>query len=115
MVHPIDRHVGKRIRGRRLLVGMTQQQLAEKSGVSFQQIQKYEMGTNRVSASRLFELAELLQCSVPSFFDGLSDSKAEPQRDLLGETEAMKLVNMYYRIPENLRVRLLELAKALAE
>ncbi|MGB0440222.1 MAG: helix-turn-helix domain-containing protein, partial [Paracoccaceae bacterium] len=73
MTHPVDTHVGKRIRQRRWLVGMTQQQLAEKVGIKFQQIQKYEIGSNRVAASRLFELAQLFDVPPSYFFEGLHD------------------------------------------
>merc|ERR1712173_401979 len=64
MTHPVDVHVGKRIRHRRWLVGMTQQQLAERVGIKFQQIQKYETGANRVSASRLWDIADALDVPV---------------------------------------------------
>ena len=64
MAHPVDLHVGKRIRHRRWIVGITQQQLAEKVGIKFQQIQKYESGANRVSASRLWDISETLAVSI---------------------------------------------------
>ena len=69
MKHPVDVHVGQRVRRRRWLVGMTQQQLAGKVGIKFQQIQKYETGMNRVSASRLWDIAEVLEVPVSFFFD----------------------------------------------
>ncbi len=69
MAHPVDKHVGKRLRQRRWLVGMTQQQLAEHVGIKFQQIQKYETGVNRVSASRLWDIARTLDVSINFFFD----------------------------------------------
>ena len=72
MTNEIDLHVGKRLRRRRRLLGLTQQQLAESVGIRFQQIQKYECGANRVSASRLFELAESLDVPVQYFYEGLS-------------------------------------------
>ncbi len=72
MTNDIDLHVGKRLRRRRRLLGLTQQQLAESVGIRFQQIQKYECGANRVSASRLFELAESLDVPVQYFYEGLS-------------------------------------------
>lgn len=68
MAHPVDVNVGKRIRHRRWLVGMTQQQLAEQVGIKFQQIQKYETGANRVSASRLWDISEALDVPVSFFF-----------------------------------------------
>ena len=75
MAHPVDEHVGKRLRQRRWLVGMTQQQLAEHVGIKFQQIQKYETGANRVSASRLWDIASTLDVSINFFFDGLQAEK----------------------------------------
>ena len=80
MAHQVDCHVGKRIRQRRWLVGMTQQQLAEKVGIKFQQIQKYETGANRVSASRLWDIADALDVPVHFFFEGLDKVDEEPAR-----------------------------------
>ena len=74
MKHPVDAHVGKRIRHRRWMVGMTQQQLADKVGIKFQQIQKYETGANRVSASRLWEIARALEVPVERFFSGFDEA-----------------------------------------
>ncbi|MEO1796978.1 MAG: helix-turn-helix transcriptional regulator, partial [Pseudomonadota bacterium] len=75
MKHPVDVHVGKRIRHRRWMLGMTQQQLAETVGIKFQQIQKYETGMNRVSASRLWDMAETLEVPVSFFFEGLNGAE----------------------------------------
>ena len=81
MTHPVDVHVGKRIRHRRWMVGMTQQQLAEKVGIKFQQIQKYETGMNRVSASRLWDIAETLSVPVSFLFEGLAtEAEQEEQK-----------------------------------
>lgn len=119
MTHPVDVHVGKRIRHRRWLVGMTQQQLAEHVGIKFQQIQKYETGANRVSASRLWDISDALDVPVSFFFEGLetgSDTAAENvPADLLGDKEALDLVRSYYAIPENQRKRLFELARVLSD
>ena len=76
MSHPVDVHVGKRIRHRRWMNGTTQQQLAEQVGIKFQQIQKYETGMNRVSASRLWDIANVLGVPVSFFFEGM-DSENE--------------------------------------
>ncbi|MCM2562708.1 helix-turn-helix transcriptional regulator [Lutimaribacter sp. EGI FJ00015] len=126
MAHPVDVHVGKRIRQRRWLVGMTQQKLAESVGIKFQQIQKYETGANRVSASRLWDIAEALDVDVSFFFEGLNTEHGNegagtegaphdlPQ-DLIGDKEAMDLVRSYYAIPENQRRRLFELARVLSD
>ncbi|SHG44239.1 helix-turn-helix domain-containing protein [Cognatishimia maritima] len=120
MTHPVDVHVGKRIRHRRWLVGMTQQQLAEQVGIKFQQIQKYETGANRVSASRLWDIAEALDVPVSFFFEGIGDQvESKPASgafpaDLMGDKEALDLVRSYYAIPENQRRRLFELARVLS-
>lgn len=125
MKHPVDVHVGKRIRHRRWMVGMTQQQLAEKVGIKFQQIQKYETGMNRVSASRLWDIAEALGVQVAFFFEGAeaeANEASAPQgsaegvpADILADKEALELVRSYYAIPENQRRRLFELARVLSD
>jgi transcriptional regulator with XRE-family HTH domain len=120
MSHPVDVHVGKRIRHRRWLVGMTQQQLAEAVGIKFQQIQKYETGANRVSASRLWDIASALDIQISFFFEGIDDkenagSKGRLSDDLIGDKEALDLVRSYYAIPENQRRRLFDLARVLSE
>ena len=121
MKHPVDVHVGKRIRHRRWLVGITQQQLAEAVGIKFQQIQKYETGMNRVSASRLWDIAEALSVPVSFFFEGLGDQsenagdKQELPGDILKDKEALELVRSYYAIPETQRRRLFELARVLSD
>ena len=71
MKHPVDVHVGKRVRHRRWMVGMTQQQLGDIVGIKFQQIQKYETGMNRISASRLWDIAQALDVSISFFFEGI--------------------------------------------
>ncbi|WP_439143713.1 helix-turn-helix domain-containing protein [Planktotalea sp.] len=125
MPHPVDVHVGKRIRHRRWLVGVTQQQLAEKVGIKFQQIQKYETGANRVSASRLWDIAESLDVDVSFFFAGMEGAvaTADPSSaeqspvpsDLLNDKEALDLVRSYYSIPEEQRRRLFDLARVLSD
>ena len=118
MKHPVDAHVGKRIRHRRWMVGMTQQQLADKVGIKFQQIQKYETGMNRVSASRLWDIAESLEVTISFFFDGLVGGDVQPRTmggDLLADKEALELVRSYYAIPEAQRRRLFDLARVLSE
>lgn len=120
MAHPVDIHVGKRIRHRRWLIGKTQQQLAEQVGIKFQQIQKYETGANRVSASRLWDISDALDVPVSFFFEGLDDEgkgggKSSVPDDLMGDKEALDLVRSYYAIPENQRRRLFELARVLSD
>ncbi|WGH77808.1 helix-turn-helix domain-containing protein [Jannaschia ovalis] len=116
MKHPVDVHVGQRIRQRRWMVGMTQQQLAEKVGIKFQQIQKYETGMNRVSASRLWEIATAMDVEVGHFFEGLSDGPTgNGDRDLLADKEALDLVRAYYAMPEAQRRRLFDLARVMSD
>jgi transcriptional regulator with XRE-family HTH domain len=118
MKHPVDVHVGKRVRHRRWMVGMTQQQLAERVGIKFQQIQKYETGMNRISASRLWDIAAALDAPIGFFFEGLSDAaeSATPlPGDILADKEALELVRSYYAIPETQRRRLFELARVLSD
>jgi len=121
MKHPVDVHVGKRIRHRRWMVGMTQQQLAERVGIKFQQIQKYETGMNRVSASRLWDIADALEVPVSFFFEGLDQKGPKAEKagavpaDILADKEALELVRSYYAIPETQRRRLFELARVLSD
>lgn len=130
MANAIDLHVGKRLRRRRRLLGLTQQQLAESIGIRFQQIQKYECGANRVTASRLYELAVSLNVPVNYFFeglnmgqnasDGLTPANVANDRDLiaadvLSQKETLELIRAYYKLGERPRRRLLDLAKALQD
>ncbi len=125
MRHPVDVHVGKRVRHRRWMVGMTQQQLGDIVGIKFQQIQKYETGMNRVSASRLWDIAQALDVSISFFFEGFESESGrvetpstgnETQRgDLLADKEALELVRSYYSIPEAQRRRLFDLARVLSD
>ncbi len=119
MTHPVDRHVGQRMRHRRWMLGMTQQQLADTVGIRFQQIQKYETGANRVSASRLWEIAEAMDVPVAFFFEGLeAEGDAAPVKasgDLLTSKETLDLLRTYYAIPESQRRRLFDLARSLGD
>ena len=128
MANAIDLHVGKRLRRRRRLLGLTQQQLAESIGIRFQQIQKYECGANRVTASRLYELAVALNVPVNYFFEGLQQQNAPANApgapandrdliaaDVLSQKETLELIRAYYKLGERPRRRLLDLAKALQD
>ncbi|MBY6068419.1 helix-turn-helix domain-containing protein [Leisingera aquaemixtae] len=119
MPHPVDVHVGKRIRHRRWLVGKTQQELASEVGVKFQQVQKYETGANRVSASRLWEIAAALDVDVTHFFEGLNSAESTSgekhlSADVVQAKEAVDLVRTFFSIPEEQRAQLSSLAKVLA-
>jgi len=122
MTSDIDLYVGKRLRRRRRLLGLTQQSLAEQVGIRFQQIQKYECGANRVSAARLFELSEALSVPIQYFYEGLSEANRQAQEseqpeiiaaDVLSKKETMDLVRAYYSMGEGPRKHLLDLAKSL--
>ena len=120
MTNEIDYHVGKRLRRRRRLLGLTQQSLGEMVGIRFQQIQRYECGANRISAARLFELSEALSVPIQYFYEGLSEQTASMQDapefiapDVLSKKETMDLVRAYYSMAEGPRKHLLDLAKSL--
>ncbi|CAM3077040.1 Transcriptional regulator, contains XRE-family HTH domain [Paracoccus aminovorans] len=117
MKHNVDVHVGKRIRHRRWMIGMTQQQLAEKVGIKFQQIQKYETGMNRVSASRLWDIAQAVDVPISFFFEGLEDGHLHDAvaGDILADKEALQLVRAYYAMPEAQRRQIFELARVLSD
>ncbi|VAV98012.1 Transcriptional regulator, Xre family [hydrothermal vent metagenome] len=120
MTNSIDIYVGRRLRRRRRLLGLTQANLGEQVGIRFQQIQKYECAANRISASRLFDLSEALHVPVQYFYDGLNakdpanDTGALPS-DILSQRETMELVRAYYSLNEEPRRRLLDLAKAMGK
>ena len=118
MTADVDLHFGKRLRARRRKLAMTQVDVANMVGVGFQQIQKYESGANRISASRLWDLAKALEMPVSFFFDGLETGKgggpAAADDGLLQNKETMDLIRAYYALNESPRRRLLELAKALS-
>ena len=126
--NPVDLHVGSRIRLRRKLLGVSQEQLADSLGLTFQQVQKYERGANRVSASKLYEIAKTLQVPVSFFFDGLADPMDGSDGDEVGQ-QAERIVQEFLTTPEGLelaevfpkigrgRVRrqVLDLVRAMAE
>lgn len=125
--NPVDVHVGKRLRERRSVLGITQEKLGKELGLSFQQVQKYERGANRVGASRLFQLCRILEVAPQYFFDGLSWKKSSPAPGMSdadqvlfnGEKEmtreVMKLVQAFRKIPgEKARQGIIDLVKALA-
>jgi transcriptional regulator with XRE-family HTH domain len=120
--NPIDVHVGGRIRMRRLLLGMNQETLANALGLTFQQVQKYEGGANRVSASRLSAMAEILGVPISYFFGDLRSDDAEisPEdkqwREHLQRPETIEFIRLYYAIPDaKIRRQFLEMTKTVAE
>jgi transcriptional regulator with XRE-family HTH domain len=131
--HPVDNHVGARMRQRRTLLGMSQTKLGTAVGLTFQQIQKYERGSNRIGSSRLFEFAKVLDVPVAYFFDempsnalagrpmsgrgrkgfGEAATPFEHEKDPLIKRETLELVRAYYKIREpRVRKRIFEMVKA---
>ena len=119
---PIDIHVGARVRARRTLLGMSLPKLGKVISLSFQQVHKYEMGTNRISASRLYQMSKVLGVPISYFFDDLPAEISGKQSlakgfegDPTAQLETHQLVRVYHRIAEpKLRNRVLSLVKALA-
>ncbi len=114
--HPIDVHVGRRVRQRRTLLGMSQTQVADQLGITFQQFQKYENGANRISASRLYQAARILDVPVLFFFDGLDEgAEVSSPDDIWLKRETLELVRAYYRIGDPAaRERLFAMTEAMA-
>lgn len=129
-LHPVDVHVGRRVRQRRTLLGMSQTRLAHAVGLTFQQVQKYESGFNRISASRLFEFGIILDVLPTHFFEGMDSAtetgKRRPGRPkavkegdqngaIVTKRETLELVRAYYKIKDaTKRKRIAELVDALA-
>lgn len=131
---PIDAHVGGRVRLRRTLLGMSQEKLGDALGLTFQQVQKYERGVNRIGASRLFDLARVLDVPIGFFFDdlpaemggntvvrnrsavfGFAETPEGIEDDTMNKRETLELVRAYYRITEPaVRKRVFDLIKSLA-
>ncbi|MBV9996089.1 MAG: helix-turn-helix transcriptional regulator [Caulobacteraceae bacterium] len=126
--NPVDLHVGARIRMRRRILGVSQERLADALGLTFQQVQKYERGANRVSASKLYEIAAALKTPVSHFFEGLADPASEEQESVLEEPApertmhdflatpgGLELAGLYPRLPGGpVRRRVLDLIRAMA-
>lgn len=116
MADDIDVHLGRRLRRRRRLLGLTQQELAQACGVRFQQIQKYECAANRMSAARVWQLAEVLEVPVSYFYEGFAQvgvDGLEESGEIFSRKETRDLVRAYYQLGERPRRRLLDLAKSL--
>jgi len=129
---PVDIHVGNRVRQRRTLMGMSQEKLGIALGLTFQQVQKYERGANRMGASRLHQISKILDVPVEYFFDelpkeiaslpprsalaGLAEGAEPVRNDPLAKRETLELVRAYYKIGDpRVRKRLFELTKALGK
>ena len=128
MPHPVDVHVGKQLRLRRTILGLSQEVIGNAIGVTFQQVQKYERGVNRMGASRLFDFAKYLTIPVSYFFEGLeikeklfdfkgvAEEQAPFEEEKMSSRETMEMMRAYYRITDiNVRRRVFELVKSLAD
>ena len=123
----VDQHIAKRIQLRRLMLGMTQTDLAKLCGVSFQQIQKYEAANNRIPASRLFDISQAMETSVAFFYSGLPgnfppetksnrSSRVSEQKDddPLAKNESLNLINLYWKLPtDDQRAMIMKMLKTL--
>lgn len=127
--NPIDIHVGHRLRARRTLLGLSQEKVGEAMGLTFQQVQKYERGANRIGASRLWDMSRILNCPISYFFEEIDDKTdgASPRHangsnasssnddDPLIQRETLELVRAYYAITNyQVRRRIYDLARSLA-
>lgn len=124
--NPVDKHVGSRVRMRRMMIGMSQEKLGENLGITFQQIQKYEKGTNRIGASRLQHISTVLGVSISFFFDGIptaaagaagfaEDASPAYVSDFLATSEGIALTRAFLKIPDSkVRRRIVDLVEALA-
>ncbi len=127
--NPVDVHVGARVRLRRTLLGMSQEKLGDAIGLTFQQVQKYERGANRIGSSRVFDLSRVLDVPIAFFFDempgdvaasspaqtrGMAEEPVTYELDPMAKRETLELVRAYYKITDpHIRKRLFELTKAL--
>ena len=125
---PVDVHVGARVRLRRTLLGMTQSKLGDALGLTFQQVQKYEKGANRIGSSRLYDLSRVLDVPIEHFFEempadvaasppahsrGMAEEPVSYELDPMAKRETLELVRAYYKIEDvNARKRVYELIKA---
>ena len=114
LINEIDRHIAQRLQLRRIMLGMSQSDLAKKCGISFQQIQKYETAGNRIPAARLFDLSQALETPVAFFFSGLPGNfppetkstrsmrvSEQKEDDPLTKTESLRLINLYWELPSD--------------
>ena len=114
LINSVDNYIAQRLQLRRIMLGMTQSDLAKRCGVSFQQIQKYETAGNRIPASRLFDLSQALETSVAFFFSGLPGNfppetkstrsmrvSEQKEDDPLSKNESLRLINLYWNLPSD--------------
>jgi transcriptional regulator with XRE-family HTH domain len=124
--NPTDKHVGSRVRMRRMMLGMSQEKLGDALGLTFQQVQKYEKGTNRIGASRLYQMSDILQVPVAFFFEGAPSLSGRTSgmgevpspayvADFLATTDGLALTKAFVHIKDSkLRRRIVDLVEAIA-
>lgn len=130
MAHPVDTYVGGKLRARRLMLGLTQENIGKAIGVTFQQIQKYERGINRMGSSRLYDFGKILSVPISYFFEGyegvqdsdgqysvgMADEAAGFEHEKINSRETMELIRSYYSIQDpKVRKRFADLLKSMAE
>jgi transcriptional regulator with XRE-family HTH domain len=125
--NPIDAHVGTRMRLRRMLIGLSQEKMGEMLGLTFQQVQKYEKGVNRIGAGRLYQISEILSVPINYFYEGFvglddtgraanDDTATKPVMEFLSSGEGLQLTLAFMRIKDGkVRKRVIDLIKSLAE
>jgi transcriptional regulator with XRE-family HTH domain len=117
VIHPVDEYVGKRLRYRRLLLGLSQEAIGNLTGITFQQVQKYEKGLNRIAISRLYEFAQILNVSIEWFLDGYGIDNLQDNyltEDRIENAEILALLKAYFSIPLVIRKKVLTLMKAVS-
>ncbi|MFZ2031582.1 MAG: helix-turn-helix transcriptional regulator [Vitreimonas sp.] len=121
-MNAVDRRLGERVRARRLQIGLSQERLADILGVTFQQVQKYEKGVNRIAASRLFDICAALDMSVAQIFDGIGGAKGKGGEakslinEVLATPEGMQLVTLFASVKnQKVRRRVVELVRSLVD
>jgi transcriptional regulator with XRE-family HTH domain len=125
--NPIDAHVGNRMRLRRMLIGLSQERMGEMLGLTFQQVQKYEKGVNRIGAGRLYQIADILSVPVAYFYEGFvgdganphaanDDTATKPVMEFLSSGEGLQLTLAFMRIKDGkVRKRVIDLIKSLSD
>ena len=129
LINEVDKHIAQRLQLRRVMLGMTQSDLAKRCGLSFQQIQKYETAGNRIPAARLFDISQALETPVAFFFSGLPGNlppetkttrsmrvSEQKEDDPLAKTESLQLINLYWNLPnDSKRDMIMSMLKSLNE
>jgi len=117
MIHPVDEYVGRRLRARRTTMGLSQEEIGNQVGITFQQLQKYEKGMNRIAISRLYDFGVILKVSVSWFVEGYGEAEncdSSNEMEIIENRELLTLVRTYKSIPPTIRKKSLSLFKSIA-